>query len=159
MSLTFIIIIGAVLFFLNGIKIVRPTHRGLIERLGKYNRFANPGFHWIFPVVELMYQVNTTEQMVNAHNTCHGGAIFTLADSTFGYACNSHNQNALAASCSIEYLAPAYLGEVLTAVGVEQARAGRQGIYDMRVTNHRGELIALFRGKSVTVRGHLVEVQ
>ena len=103
--------------------------------------------------------MGVTEQMVNAHNTCHGGAIFTLADSTFGYACNSHNQNALAASCSIEYLAPAYLGEVLTAVGVEQARAGRQGVYDMRVTNQKDELIALFRGKSVTVKGHLVEVR
>ncbi|TAK52168.1 MAG: hydroxyphenylacetyl-CoA thioesterase PaaI [Betaproteobacteria bacterium] len=100
-----------------------------------------------------------TEHMVNAHQTCHGGAIFTLADSTFGYACNSHNQNAFAASCSIEYLAPAYLGDVLTAVGVEQALAGRQGVYDMRVTNQKDELIALFRGRSVTVKGHLVEVR
>jgi acyl-CoA thioesterase len=100
-----------------------------------------------------------TGDMVNAHDTCHGGAIFTLADSTFGYACNSHNQNALAASCTIEYLAPAYRGDRLTAVGVEQARAGRQGIYDMRVTNQRDELIALFRGKAVTVKGHLVEVR
>jgi len=53
-------------FFLIGIRIVRPTHRGLIERLGKYNRYANPGFHWIFPVIERMFQVNTTEQMVDA---------------------------------------------------------------------------------------------
>lgn len=103
--------------------------------------------------------MTVTQHMVNAHNTCHGGAIFTLADSTFGYACNSHNQNALASSCTIEYLAPAFLGEVLTAVGAEQARTGRQGIYDMRVTNQKGELIALFRGKSVTVKGHLVEVR
>lgn len=103
--------------------------------------------------------MTVTEHMVNAHDTCHGGAIFALADSTFGYACNSHNQNALAASCSIEYLAPAFLGDVLTAAGGEQARAGRQGIYDMRVTNQKGELIALFRGKSVSVKGHLVEVR
>ncbi len=54
------------LFFLIGIRIVRPTHRGLIERLGKYVRFANPGFHWIFPGIERMFQVNTTEQMVDA---------------------------------------------------------------------------------------------
>ncbi len=100
-----------------------------------------------------------TQNMVNAHNTCHGGAIFTLADATFGYACNSHNQNALASSCTIEFLAPAYLGDRLTAVGEEQVRAGRQGVYDMRVTNQRGETIALFRGKSVTVKGHLVEVR
>jgi acyl-CoA thioesterase len=103
--------------------------------------------------------MTVTAAMVNAHNTCHGGAIFTLADATFGYACNSHNQNALAASGAIEYLAPAYLDDRLTAVGVEQLRAGRQGIYDARVTNQRGELIALFRGKSVTVKGHLVEVR
>jgi regulator of protease activity HflC (stomatin/prohibitin superfamily) len=61
----FFIIIALVLFFL-GIRIVRPTHRGLVERLGKYVRFANPGFHWIFPVIERMYQVNITETMVDA---------------------------------------------------------------------------------------------
>jgi regulator of protease activity HflC (stomatin/prohibitin superfamily) len=55
-----------ILLLFAGIRIVRPTHRGLIERLGKYNRFANPGFHWIIPVIEKMYQVNTTEQMVDA---------------------------------------------------------------------------------------------
>ena len=62
----FIIIVAIILFFLNGIRIVRPTHRGLIERLGKYNRFAEPGFHWIIPVIENMYQVNITEQMIDA---------------------------------------------------------------------------------------------
>jgi regulator of protease activity HflC (stomatin/prohibitin superfamily) len=60
------LIIPAVLFFLIGIRIIRPTESGLIERLGKYNRFANPGFHWIFPMIEHMYMVNITEQMVNA---------------------------------------------------------------------------------------------
>jgi regulator of protease activity HflC (stomatin/prohibitin superfamily) len=59
-------LIPIVLFFLWGIRIVRPTHRGLIERLGKYHRFANSGFNWIIPVIDRMYQVNTTEQMVNA---------------------------------------------------------------------------------------------
>jgi len=52
--------------FLTGIKIVRPTRRGLVERLGKYHHFANPGFHWLIPVVDKMYQVNITEQLVNA---------------------------------------------------------------------------------------------
>ena len=64
---TYIIIPAVfVLIFILGIRIVRPTHRGLIERLGKYNRFSNPGFHWIIPVIERMFQVNTTEQMVDA---------------------------------------------------------------------------------------------
>jgi regulator of protease activity HflC (stomatin/prohibitin superfamily) len=64
-SVTIIIICVVFIFFI-GIRIIRPTHRGLIERLGKYNRFANAGFHWIIPVIEKMYQVNSTEQMVDA---------------------------------------------------------------------------------------------
>lgn len=60
------VVIFVVLVFFIGIKIVRPTERGLIERLGKYNKFANPGFHWIIPVIDKMYIVNVTEQMVNA---------------------------------------------------------------------------------------------
>jgi len=63
---TTIIIIVIVFIFLSGIRIIRPTHRGLIERLGKYNRYANPGFHWIIPIIERLFQVNTTEQMVDA---------------------------------------------------------------------------------------------
>jgi regulator of protease activity HflC (stomatin/prohibitin superfamily) len=60
------LIIAILVFLFLGIRIVRPTHRALIERLGKYNRFANPGFHWIIPVIDKMYQVNITEQMINA---------------------------------------------------------------------------------------------
>ena len=98
-----------------------------------------------------------TLSMVNGHNLCHGGLIFTLADSTFAFACNSHNQRAVAAGASIEFLAPAFLGDVLTAEGVEQALKGRTGVYDMKVSNQKGELIALFRGKSATIKGLLVE--
>ena len=94
-----------------------------------------------------------TANMVNGHRLCHGGLIFTLADSTFAYACNSHGARAVAAGATIEFLAPAYLGDVLTAEGVEQTLAGRRGIYDMRVSNQEGELIALFRGKSATIKG------
>lgn len=61
-----LIIILVILLFLAGIRIVRPTHRGLIERLGKYYHFANPGFHWIIPFIDKMYRVNITEQMVDA---------------------------------------------------------------------------------------------
>jgi regulator of protease activity HflC (stomatin/prohibitin superfamily) len=60
------VLITTAIIFLLGIRIVRPTHRGLVERLGKYNRFANPGFNWIIPVIEVLYQVNITEQMVDA---------------------------------------------------------------------------------------------
>ena len=101
--------------------------------------------------------MTVTANMVNGHNLCHGGLIFTLADSTFAFACNSHNQRAVAAGCAIEFLAPAFLGDVLTAEGVEQALRGRTGVYDMTVTNQKSELIAVFRGKSATIKGLLVE--
>lgn len=90
---------------------------------------------------------------LNGHQICHGGFIFTLADSTFAFACNSHNKNAVAAGCSIEFLRPAHEGDVLTCDGVEQTLSGRHGIYDMRVTNQRGEVVALFRGKSAQIAG------
>ncbi|AOF85694.1 phenylacetic acid degradation protein PaaD [Hydrogenophaga sp. RAC07] len=90
---------------------------------------------------------------LNGHQICHGGFIFTLADSTFAFACNSHNKNTVAAGCSIEFLRPAHEGDVLTCDGVEQTLSGRHGIYDMRVTNQRGEVVALFRGKSAQISG------
>lgn len=65
-ALTWFLAVVVVILFFSGIKIIRPTHRGLVEVLGKYRRFAEPGFHWVFPVIARMYQVNTTEQMVNA---------------------------------------------------------------------------------------------
>lgn len=98
-----------------------------------------------------------TDQMANGQDLCHGGMIFSLADSSFGFACNSRNQRALAASCSIEFLAPARVGDTLTSECREQAVAGRTGIYDARVVNQSGELIALFRGKSTTVKGKWIE--
>ena len=90
---------------------------------------------------------------LNGHQICHGGFIFTLADSTFAFACNSHNKNTVAAGCSIEFLRPAHVGDVLTCVGAEQSLSGRHGIYDMRVSNQRGEVVALFRGKSAQIPG------
>lgn len=90
---------------------------------------------------------------LNGHQICHGGFIFTLADSTFAFACNSHNKNAVAAGCSIEFLRPAHAGDVLTCEGVEQTLSGRHGIYDMRVSNQRGEVVAMFRGKSAVIAG------
>ena len=90
---------------------------------------------------------------LNGHQICHGGFIFTLADSTFAFACNSHNRNTVAASCSIEFLKPAQVGDLLTCEGVEQMRQGRHGIYDMTVTNQKGEVVAMFRGKSAQIPG------
>ena len=94
---------------------------------------------------------------LNGHQICHGGFIFTLADSTFAFACNSRNQNTVASGCSIEFLKPAHMGDVLTCTGVEQILSGRHGVYDMQVRNQRGETIALFRGKSAQIKGHIIE--
>ena len=101
--------------------------------------------------------MRVTEAMLNAQQICHGGLIFTLADTSFGYACNSHNQRAVATSCTIEFLASAQVGDELTAEADEVGHAGRTRVYDVRVTNQREELIALFRGKSTTVKGAWVE--
>jgi acyl-CoA thioesterase len=94
--------------------------------------------------------------MLNGHKICHGGLIFTLADSTFAYACNSRNQVTVAAGCSIEFLKPAQLDDVLTCEGVEQVLQGRHGIYDMTVRNQRGEVVAVFRGKSAAIQGTVI---
>jgi acyl-CoA thioesterase len=98
-------------------------------------------------------QMEVKELHLNGHRICHGGFIFTLADSTFAFACNSYNRNAVAAGCSIEFLRPGKLGDVLTCVGVEQTLSGRHGIYDMQVTNQDGEVVAMFRGKSAQIQG------
>jgi acyl-CoA thioesterase len=101
-------------------------------------------------------RMQVKELHLNGHRICHGGFIFTLADSTFAFACNSHNKVTVAAGCSIEFLKPGQLGDVLTCEGVEQTLAGRHGIYDMKVTNQRGETVAMFRGKSTSIQGNVV---
>ena len=91
--------------------------------------------------------------MLNGHDTCHGGIIATLADSAFAFACNSHGEMTVASGFSIDLVAPAPLGDVLTARCMEVAKAGRTGVYDTDVNNQRGERIAVFRGRSHTVNG------
>ena len=96
--------------------------------------------------------------MLNGHQTCHGGYIFMLADSAFAFACNSHNQNTVGAGCTIDYIAPGREGEMLVAEAIEQALTGKTGVYDVKVSNQDGRLIALFRGKSHRVAGMVAEV-
>jgi acyl-CoA thioesterase len=95
--------------------------------------------------------------MLNGHAICHGGFIFALADSAFAFACNSYNLTTVASGCSIDYMAPAREGDVLTAHARERSVSGRTGVYDIEVTNQRGETIALFRGKSYRIKGHVIE--
>ncbi len=96
------------------------------------------------------------EDMLNGHQSCHGGFIFSLADSAFAFACNSHNFTTVGAGCTIDYLAPGRLGDLLTAEAVEQALAGKTGVYDIQVRNQEGRTVALFRGKSHRVQGEVV---
>lgn len=86
--------------------------------------------------------------MVNGHDVCHGGYLFTLADTAFAFACNAYGKVTVAAGASIDFLRPAKSGDRLTAVAAERHRGGRAGIYDVAVTNQAGETVALFRGRS-----------
>ena len=101
--------------------------------------------------------------MLNGHQMAHGGLMYTLCDTAFAYACNSYNVNTVAAGCSIEYLLPAFEGDLLTATATECVRLGRQGVYDVSLSRTQAagapELIALFRGKSATIRGHIVAIE
>ena len=94
---------------------------------------------------------------LNGHDICHGGFIFTLADSAFAFACNSYNQATLAQQNSITYVSPGRGGERLTATAVEVSRMGRSGIYDVTVTAPDGRTVALFRGLSRAIKGQNFE--
>lgn len=101
-------------------------------------------------------EMTVRPDMVNGFGICHGGIIFTFADSAFAYACNSYNKNTVASACHIDFLAPAKVGETLVAEAVEQSLAGRTGVYDVTVKNPQGIAIALFRGKSYRISGEVV---
>lgn len=89
--------------------------------------------------------------MVNGHGLCHGGFIFTLADSAFAFACNTYNEMTVAQHCAVAFLRPARLGDTLIAEATERTREGRSGIYDVCVRNLAGDIVAEFRGHSRTL--------
>jgi acyl-CoA thioesterase len=98
------------------------------------------------------------EHMLNGHDICHGGLVTTLADSAFAFACNAYNEVTVAAGFDVNLLRASSLGDVLTATARELHKTGRTGVYDISVTNQRGEVVAAFRGRSVTMKGRpLVE--
>jgi len=120
------------------------------QRLGMVIEHIAPG--------EATLSMEVTDFMLNGHSLAHGGFVFALADSAFAFACNGYNQRTVAHQAAITYVAPARLGDRLTAVAKELSRQGRGGIYDVHVTNDRGEQVAEFRGHSRTVKGtHLPE--
>ena len=94
--------------------------------------------------------------MVNGHGVCHGGIVFALADSAFAFACNSYNESTVAAAANIDYLLAAREGDELTAAASELWRTRRNGLYEIVVSNQRGERVALMRGRSYRVDGQVV---
>lgn len=93
-------------------------------------------------------RMKVAEWMVNGYRICHGGMIFTLADSAFAYACNTHDRMTVAQMCAITFVAPGKEGDVLTATAQEKSLFGRSGVYDVTVTDQEGRTIAEFRGNS-----------
>jgi acyl-CoA thioesterase len=93
------------------------------------------------------------QDMLNGHATCHGGLITTLADSAFAFACNAYNEITVASGFDVNLMAAARLGDLLTAHAQELSKSGRTGVYDVTVTNQKGETLAAFRGRSYTMKG------
>jgi len=97
------------------------------------------------------------EDMLNGHDLCHGGLIFTLADSAFAFACNARNHVTVAGAAEIHFVSPARKGEMLLAEARERAQAGRTGVYDVEVTEAAsGRLVALFRARAHRTEGRIV---
>jgi acyl-CoA thioesterase len=105
---------------------------------------------------EAVLSMEVRDDMTNGHGICHGGFIFTLADSAFAFACNTYNQRTVAQQCAVTFLQPGRRGERLTAHALERNRSGRSGIYDVTVRNGRGDVVAEFRGHSRTIAGTLL---
>ena len=105
---------------------------------------------------EAVLSMTIREDMTNGHGICHGGFIFTLADSAFAFACNTYDQRTVAQHCAVTFLRPGRRGERITAHAIERSREGRSGIYDVTVRDGAGEVVAEFRGHSRTISGSLL---
>jgi acyl-CoA thioesterase len=121
------------------------------QMLGMSITAVRPGFAQL--------AMSVREDMVNGHGVCHGGLIFTLADSAFAFACNSYNDSTLAVAASIDFLTAAHAGDQLTAEARELWRTKRNGLYEIVVFNQHGERIALFRGRSYRIDGQVVPAE
>ncbi|MEZ4487519.1 MAG: hydroxyphenylacetyl-CoA thioesterase PaaI [Cyanobacteriota/Melainabacteria group bacterium] len=106
---------------------------------------------------EAVVSLEITELLVNGHGICHGGVMFSLADTTFAYACNSRNHKTVALNCSISFLAPVKVGQILRATATEKSLKGRTGVYDIAVCDEAGETVALFRGTSYRMKDFVIE--
>lgn len=134
------------------------TPQEIAERVGRDMFAVDPASKGLGMKVEAMgpglarMSMRVRAEMLNGFQICHGGFITTLADSTFAFACNSYNELTVAAGIVVDFLSPARLDDVLTAEAREVSRAGRTGVYDVSVRNQRGELVAVLRGRSHSIR-------
>lgn len=118
------------------------------QRMGMTIDEATPG--------RAVVSMRLTDEMMNGFGMTHGGMVFALADSAFAFACNTYNEVTVAQSCHITFLRPSRAGETLTATAAERRRSGRNGIYDVTVSDHTGNIVAEFRGVSRTVQGRIL---
>jgi acyl-CoA thioesterase len=121
-----------------------------------------PFIHYGMRVVEIapgrsVLEMAVREDMLNGHDVCHGGVLFTLADTAFAVACNSHNRIAVAAGADMTFIAAARAGDVLRAEASERALRRRTGVYDVTVSANDGRLVALFRGRAHRLDAKVVE--
>ena len=108
---------------------------------------------------EALLSMPVRTDMTNGHGICHGGFIFTLADSTFAFACNTYDQRTVAQQCAVTFLEPVRQGEILTAHAIERNRSGRGGIYDVTVRDSKNKVVTEFRGHSRTIAGNLLAAE
>ena len=136
--------------------------QALAEAVGQGMYSIDPATQAMGVVLEMIapgearMRMTVRRDMLNGHQTCHGGFLFAFADSTFAFACNARNHSTVAAGCTIDFLAPGFEGDVLTAHAKERSLAGRTGIYDVTVTNQDGKSLALFRGRSYRIKGQVI---
>jgi acyl-CoA thioesterase len=117
---------------------------------------ASPGLGMVIDEIgpgRAVMSMTVRPDMLNGHRICHGGFIFTLADSAFAFACNSYNHLTVAQQNQITFVSPGQADETLTATAVEVSKTGRSGVYDVTVTGTDGRTVALMRGLSRTVKG------
>ena len=128
---------------------VMMANDGASQALGIIFNSVEPGKALCSLVVE--------QRHLNGHGMCHGGVIYTLADTAFALACNSYNESAASQHNSIDYLSPGHCGDRLHANAVEISRLARSGVYDVEVTDQNNRLIAVFRGCSRAIKGTLFD--
>lgn len=118
------------------------------QLLGMKLQKVEPGF--------AIVMLEITDELTNGHGICHGGVMFSLADTAFAYACNSRNHKTVALNCSISFLTAVKVGQLLKATAKEQSLKGRTGIYDIALTDEGDNLVALFRGTSYRMKEHVI---